>query len=150
MELKILDKKEEPLLFRTKIEAEITFDKATPSKSDIKSTIAKDLSKDVKLIVVKKIDTKYGFKTAKNVSYAYENEKAMKQIEPQPKEGTAKEAPKAEKPESKGEAKEEKAAKNQEAKKEEKAEQPKEEAKKAAENKELTKDDKVAKEQKKQ
>ena len=100
MDLKILSKKEEPLLSRTIVEAEVSFDKATPSKSEIKNALAKSLGRDEKLIVVKGIYTGYGVRKARNVSYAYENEEVMKSIEPKPKE------PKG----SKGEAKEQKAA----------------------------------------
>lgn len=86
MDLKILSKKEEPLLSRTKIEAEVSFDKATPSKSEIKNALAKSLGRDEKLIVVKGVYTGYGVRKAKNVSYAYESEEVMKSIEPKPKE----------------------------------------------------------------
>ena len=101
MDLKILSKKEEPLLSRTIVEAEVSFDKATPSKSEIKSALAKSLGKDEKLIVVKGLYSGYGVRKAKNVSYAYENEEIMKSIEPKPKES---------KGAAKGEAKEQKAA----------------------------------------
>ena len=100
MDLKILSKKEEPLLSRTIVEAEVSFDKATPSKSEVKNALAKSLGKDEKLIVVKGLYSRYGVRKAKNVSYAYENEEVMKSIEPKPKEHK----------ESKGEAKEQKAA----------------------------------------
>lgn len=99
MDLKILSKKEEPLLSRTKIEAEASFDKATPSKSEIRNALAKSLGRDEKLIVVKGLYTGYGVRKAKNVSYAYENEEVMKSIEPKENKGAAK-----------GEAKEQKAA----------------------------------------
>ena len=109
MDLKILSKKEEPLLSRTKIEAEVSFDKATPSKSEIKNALAKSLGRDEKLIVVKGLYAGYKVRKAKNVSYAYENEEVMKSIEPKPKEdkGAAKkgeqlkEAPKEAKKEEK-------------------------------------------------
>ena len=99
MDLKILSKKEEPLLSRTIVEAEVSFDKATPSESEIRSALAKSLGRDEKLIVVKGLYAGFGIRKAKNVSYAYENEEVMKSIEPKPKE------PKG----SKGEAKEQKA-----------------------------------------
>ena len=100
MDLKILSKKEEPLLSRTEIGVEVSFDKATPSESEIRSALAKSLGRDEKLIVVKGLYTGYRVRKAKNVSYAYENEEVMKSIEPKPKEHK----------ESKGEAKEQKAA----------------------------------------
>ena len=86
MDLKILSKKEEPLLSRTIVEIEVSFDKSTPSKSEIKNALAKSLGRDEKLIVVKGIYSGYGVRKAKNVSYAYENEEIMKSIEPKPKE----------------------------------------------------------------
>ena len=102
MELKVINKKEEPLLSRIKVEAEIAFEKATPSRAEIKSQVAKDVGKDEKLVVVKSIYTTYGLKKAKNVSYVYENEDSLKRIEVEKKKKTGKkeEKPKEEKAES--------------------------------------------------
>ena len=111
MELKIINKKEYPLLSRTMVESEIAFEKSTPSKDEIKSKLGKDLGKDEKLIVVKSIYTMYGLKKCKNLSYVYENEESLKRIEVQ------KEKKKEAKPEEKA------AEKPQEAKKEAKEEQ---------------------------
>ena len=112
MELKIINKKEDPLLSRTIIEAEIVFEKATPSRTEIKSKLVKDLGKDEKLIVVKDIHTSYGLKKAKNVSYVYENIESLKRIEVETKKPTKKKAPEEakEKTEEKQEAKKEDAA----------------------------------------
>jgi len=123
MELKIINKKEYPLLSRIKVESEITFDKATPSNNDIKTKLGKDLGKEEKLIVVKGIYMEYGLKKAKNISYIYENEGSLKRIEVQKKEKTGKKVEsKAEKP-----AKEE--AKKKEEPKESKPEEKKEDKK---------------------
>lgn len=132
MELKIIDKKEEPLLSRTRVKAEITFEKITPSREEIKSRLVKDLGKDEKLIVVKGIYTYLGSKKAKNLSYVYENEESLESIEPRVKKkaGEKKEEGKAEeKPQG-------------QAKKEEAKEEPKKEAKAKSEQKpkEPTKD----------
>lgn len=109
MELKIISKKQDPLLSRTKVEAEISFDKATPSIAEVKSQLGKDLGKDEKLIVVKSIYTQYGLKKAVNLSYVYENDESLKRIEPEKKEKTGKKEAKAEeKPEAKKEEKQEK------------------------------------------
>ena len=124
MELKIINKNEQPLLARTKVEADVIFEKATPSREEIKNRLARDLGKDGKLIVVKAIYTTRGLKKAKNISYVYENEEALKRIEVEKKKSEgkkeAKEEVKAEKPEAK---KEEKTDDKKEAKKEQKAEQ---------------------------
>jgi len=133
MELKIINKKEEPLLARTKVESEIIFDKRTVSREEIKNKLGKDFGKDGKLIVVKGIYTKYGLKKATNLSYVYENEEALKRIEVVKKEKTGKKDPKPdeaeEKPEAKKEEQKPKVAKQEqkkgekEAKQEQKAEQ---------------------------
>ena len=111
MELKIINKNEEPLLARTKVEADVIFEKATPSREEIKNKLAADLGKDGKLIVVKAIYTTRGLKKATNLSYVYENEEALKRIEVEKKKSEkkkeAKEEVKAEKPEAKKELKEE-------------------------------------------
>ena len=122
MELKIINKKEYPLLSRTRVESEIAFEKSTPSKDEIKSKLGKDLGKDEKLIVVKGIYTEYGLKKCKNLSYVYENEESLKRIEVQKekKKEAKPEEKAAEKPqESKKEAKEEQKTEKKEAKKEE-------------------------------
>ena len=93
MELKIINKKEDPLLSRTIVESEIVFEKATPSRAEIKSNLSKNLGKDEKLIVVKGIHTLYGLKKAKNIAYIYENEEFLKRIEVKTKKGAKKKAP---------------------------------------------------------
>lgn len=122
MELKIINKKEDSLLSRTIVESEIVFEKATPSRADIKSNLSKNLGKDEKLIVVKGIHTLYGFKKAKNIAYIYENEELLKRIEVETKKGAKKKAPAEteEKVEEKPQKQAKKEASGQEAKQEEK------------------------------
>ena len=107
MELNIINKKQDPLFSRIKVESEIIFEKGTPSITEIKSKLGKDFGKDEKLIVVKGIYTQYGLKKAKNLSYVYENEEALKRIEVDKKEKTGKKEAKTEKAEEKPEAKKE-------------------------------------------
>ncbi|MAH01857.1 hypothetical protein CMO87_01325 [Candidatus Woesearchaeota archaeon] len=131
MELKIINKKEEPLLSRTKVEAEMVFEKATPSREETKSKLCNILGKDEKLIVVKGIYNEFGLKKAKNLSYVYENEESLKKIEVETKKKTGKketqegaeEKPQkqAKKEETKEETKKETKAPKQEPKKQEEA-----------------------------
>ena len=149
MELKIINKKADPLLSRIKVEAELTFDKGTPSNAEVRSMLSKDLGKDEKLIVVKNIYTTYGLTKATNLSYIYENEEALKRIEVQKKEKTGKKEAKSdegatEKPqEAKKEEKQEKKAEEKEAKKKEKSE------KKEAKSEEKPKEQKAPEKDKK-
>lgn len=110
MELKIINKKEDPLLSRIIVESEITFESATPSRAEIKTKLAKDLGKDEKLVVIKGIYNSYGLKKAKNIAYVYENEEYLKRIEVEKKKDGKKKAP--------AEAKENPEGKQQQAKKE--------------------------------
>lgn len=103
MDLKVIEKKEEPLLSRTKIVSQINFNAATPSAKDVKSKVASSLNADESLIAVKSIYTNFGLKKADVTAYIYKDKKEMESIEIKPKEKKAeKGAAKAE------EAKEEK------------------------------------------
>ena len=108
MELKILQKKEEPLLSRTRLEGEVLFDKATPSTKEIKSSFAKSLGKDESLVDIGGIYSQYGQKKAKVVCYAYENKDVLKKIKGETKKAKEK-ADKAGKEQESAESKEEKA-----------------------------------------
>ena len=142
MELKILQKKEEPLLSRTRIESEIIFEKATPSGQEVKSMLAKNLGKDEKLLDVKSIYTKYGLKKATILCYAYENEEILKRIKVETKKKEGKEGKKEEvkeetKKEVKAEVKEEKQkAKKQKPEEKKETKQEKQGEKKEPEKKE--------------
>jgi len=87
MNLKILEQKDEPLLSRKEIKAELTFEgTATPSNDTVKKAIAKNLKADEKLVVVKSIYTTYGTNNADVNAYVYASEKEMTNIEPKKKD----------------------------------------------------------------
>ena len=127
MDLKIIEKKEEPLLSRTKIISEVTFEAATPSEKEVKSKIASSLNANENLIVVKNIYTNFGFKKADVSAYLYKDEKEMENIEEKPKK---QEEAKEKKPEeSKVETKKEKLKEQKEVKEEKSTQKkPKEKA----------------------
>jgi len=83
--MKIIEKKENPLLSRTEVSAEAVFEKATPSKADIKKQIASELKADENLVVVKNIYTDYGSPSAKITAFVYNSKEAMEKTEPKPK-----------------------------------------------------------------
>ena len=89
MDLKVIEKKEEPLLSRTKIVSQINFNAATPSAKDVKSKIASSVNADESLIVIKSIYTNFGFKKADVTAYLYKDKKEMESIEIKPKERKA-------------------------------------------------------------
>ena len=142
MDLKVIEKKEEPLLSRTKITSQLNFDAGTPSEKDVKSKLASSLNSNENLIVIKSIYTNFGFKKADVTAYLYKDEKEMESIEIKPKEKKEKkaeekkpekqESKKAEKSKEKAQPEESKEQKPQDTKesKEEKKEATKEEPKK--------------------
>ena len=97
MELKVMQKKEEPLLSRIRIESQVVFEKVTPSNAEVKSNLAKILGKDEKLIDIKSIYNEYGQKKAKVISYAYDNEDVIKKLKVEAKAKEKKEASSKEK-----------------------------------------------------
>ncbi len=99
MSLKIIEKKEQPMLSRIDVKAKLEFQGATPSTADVKKQLASELDVDEKLIVIKHIYTKFGSPTADVLACSYLNEEDMNKIEPKPKkkEGDAAAAPAAKK-----------------------------------------------------
>ena len=123
MELKIIEKKDNKLLSRVEIIAEMVHEGPTPGYEVIRKALAKQLDADESLIAVKHIYPSYGESRVKIIANIYEDKKAMEKIEPAPSEKAKK--PTEEKPA------EEKPAEAAEEKKEEKpAEEKKEEGEK--------------------
>ena len=86
MELKLLEKKEAPLLSRTEVKAELTFENATPSNEQVRDKIASLMSVNNSLVVIKNIYTKFGARKASVNALVYSDENTLKRIEPKIKE----------------------------------------------------------------
>lgn len=99
MDIKIIEKKEEPLLSRTALKLNVSFKGATPSNQEVKKTIASSLKSDEKLITIRHIYTSFGIESATVAAYLYSDEKSMKLLEkekkPKAKPGEEKAAEKA-------------------------------------------------------
>ncbi|MCS7095587.1 MAG: 30S ribosomal protein S24e [Candidatus Bathyarchaeota archaeon] len=85
MKLKILSKKENPLLKRVEVTFQAVHDQAggTPSRVEIREAIAKELGKDSDLVFVKKVETKTGTQTAIGTAHIYDNMDQARRIEPE-------------------------------------------------------------------
>lgn len=87
MELKIIKKKDNPLLSRVEIEAEADFFKEpTPNREDIKKRIASIEKVNENLVVVKSICSSFGAGKANILAYAYKSEEELMKVEPKKKE----------------------------------------------------------------
>ena len=117
MQITIENKKLNPFLSREEIEAVIQIEEGetTPSFKDSKKLLSEKINKREDLIIIKKVDQRFGENKAKITAYAYEDADALKKYEPvkkakgeeKKKEKTAENKAEA-KPEKKEETKEEK------------------------------------------
>jgi len=92
MDITIVDQKEIPLLSRKVIKAHASFTGAVPSGAEIKAGLAKALKAKEDLIVVNKIDNRYGSKKAEVTAYQYMNADDMKLFGQREKKKTEKPA----------------------------------------------------------
>ena len=83
MEVKIVSKKENPLLKRKEVTFTVVHTQGkTPARLDIKRSIASELQISDKLVFVKKMKTMTGTNTTIGEANAYETEVQAKIIEP--------------------------------------------------------------------
>ena len=97
MQMNITNKKEEPLLSRTMVTANLEFEKATPSYAEVMASLATHLKTDEKLIAIRHVYNSFGAKKAEVVAYVYSDENKKKFIEPKLKEKKDKKAKDAKK-----------------------------------------------------
>lgn len=81
MDLQITEKKEEPLLGRLKVTASLSFEATTPSNEEVRGQIASALNVDKKLVVVKKINSRFGERVGDALACVYYTEDTMKKLE---------------------------------------------------------------------
>jgi small subunit ribosomal protein S24e len=81
MKLEIKEKKEVPLLSRTRVHLNVEFEKETPSREMIRKELAKILKSKEELIIIKHVYSKFGKKEAKIIAHVYENLDDLKKIE---------------------------------------------------------------------
>lgn len=86
MEINITGKKDEPLLSRAMLRAELEFDKATPSYPEVAQLLAAHLKVEEKVIAIRHIYTHFGLKKADVVAYCYADENKRNFAEPKKKE----------------------------------------------------------------
>lgn len=84
MDVKIVSKKENPVLKRKEVEFTVEHNQGkTPLRLDIKRTIASQLQISDKLVFVKRMKTLTGTSTTVGAANAYESETQAKLIEPE-------------------------------------------------------------------
>lgn len=81
MDIKIIKDKKNALLNRRELELKVTFDGATPSRTDVKGKLAAMLTVPLELVIVQKMDNEFGRQELKGYVKIYEGEARMKQVE---------------------------------------------------------------------
>lgn len=111
MKLEITGKNERPLLSRTEVSGNISFESKTPSNDEVRKSIASGMGADESLVVMRSIYTRYGELAADFSAYVYKDKASMEKVEPKKKAKKGGDKPaeaKAEPAEKKEKAKEEK------------------------------------------
>lgn len=133
MQVTIENKLNNPLLQRTEVEGSLSFEGAIPSNMELQQELAKQLSKDAQLIVVKKLESRFSGSVADFKAVAYANPEAKQKAERMTKHIRKRMAEEAKK---KAEEKARKEAEEAKKKAEEEAKKAAEEAKAAEQPKE--------------
>lgn len=140
MNLKIKKQEKQPLLSRTEVTAEITFEGKTPSRFEVVQALSKELKSKPELTLVKHIYTEFGATSGDIEAFVYDDKRVMDVLEKKIRE--VKEPKKQEKQEEQAEDKPEE---KKESKDEESKEDPKEEKEPQPDTKEESKDPKESK-----
>ena len=97
VQINVTNKKEEPLLSRTMVTANLEFEKATPSYPEVTTLLATNLKTDEKLVAIKHIYNLFGSKKAEVIAFVYSDENKRQFIEPRLKVKKDKKAKEAKK-----------------------------------------------------
>jgi len=82
MNVDIVSKTENKLLDRKEVEAEVTFEGATPKKADIKQTLGTKLAANPDLMVIRTISSRFGQGAVRVVAHVYKDKASLEATEP--------------------------------------------------------------------
>jgi len=77
MKIKILEKKDQPLMYRQELTLEVEFDNEVPSRKFLMEQVAKATKSAENLVIVDKIESNFGTRVADVHAYIYVDEKKM-------------------------------------------------------------------------
>ena len=82
MELKIIEKKENPFLKRTDVKAELSFTGPTPSNDELTKAIAKNIGCKEEVVLMRKVDVIFGETKASVDAFVYDTKEQKDAITP--------------------------------------------------------------------
>ncbi len=77
MDLKITEKRENPIFDRTEIRFTAEFDSGTPSRKEVKELLAGKLGVEAELVVIDEMVQEFGKREVKGYAKAYKSKKSM-------------------------------------------------------------------------
>ena len=81
MDIDIISEEENPMLHRTDVRFELIHDEATPSRLQVRDSLAAKLDKDSDEVVVHELDTKYGMRKTVGYAKVYESPDHARDVE---------------------------------------------------------------------
>ncbi len=73
MDIDIIAEEENPMLHRSDVTFELVHDEATPSRLQVRDSLAAKLNKNADEVVIRKLDTKFGMRKTVGVAKVYES-----------------------------------------------------------------------------
>ena len=81
MDIRIIEEEENPMLHRTDVRFEITHEDATPSRLQVRDSLAAQLDKDSEEVVVHELDTKFGMRKTAGYAKVYDSPEHAQEVE---------------------------------------------------------------------
>jgi small subunit ribosomal protein S24e len=81
MEIEIRSKEHQPLQRRTEVTARVAFNGATPTKKEAVAAVGKAMNAKPEMVIVRKMLTTYGDRSANVLAYVYDNQETLQTLE---------------------------------------------------------------------
>ncbi len=81
MDVDIISEDENPMLHRTDVTFELVHEDATPSRLQVRDSLAAKLNKDADEVVIRKLDTKFGMRKTIGHAKVYETADDARDVE---------------------------------------------------------------------
>ncbi|MCU4751527.1 30S ribosomal protein S24e [Natrialbaceae archaeon A-chndr2] len=81
MDVDIISEDENPMLHRTDVTFELVHEDATPSRLQVRDSLAAKLNKDADEVVIRKLDTKFGMRKTVGYAKVYETSAHATEVE---------------------------------------------------------------------
>ncbi|SIS12656.1 30S ribosomal protein S24e [Natronorubrum thiooxidans] len=81
MDVDIISETENPMLHRTDVTFELTHEDATPSRLQVRDSLAAKLNKDSDEVVIRKLDTKFGMRKTVGEAKVYDTADDAREVE---------------------------------------------------------------------